>query len=61
MEKGKVNRYSSTDRVGVIQPDEVRFFVDEVQDAGSLAPGQHVEYDVIFGPKGPEAVDVHKD
>lgn len=62
MEQGKVTAFDLTAGVGGINPDEkadeLRFLASSVQEATSLKADQRVEYEVVWGAKGPEATDV---
>ena len=61
---GTVRTFDSADGCGYVHPedgrDDLLFFVSHDDDTGqALRRGDHVEFGVIYGPKGPEAADVH--
>ena len=61
---GTVQTFDADEGYGSIHPEDghgdLPFFVSTGDEAGHvLHHGDHVEFDVIHGPKGPEAADVH--
>ncbi len=65
MEHGHVQQFSSDDGFGVIRPDDdkpdLSFLATSVESSDGLTDGDQVAYEVIYGAKGPEAVDIHDD
>ena len=62
--QGHVIQFSYTESFGSIHPDDdsgdVRFVASSVEGSRSLQVSERVEFDVIYGPTGPEAVDVRR-
>ena len=65
MDLGTVQEFDADEGYGSIHPEDghsdLPFFVesDTAKNVLVLRRGDHVEFDVIHGAKGPEAVDVH--
>ena len=64
MTHGIVSGFSAADGFGMIHPDDergdLRFSAESVAGNRTITVGDHVEFDVVHGPKGPEAVDVRQ-
>lgn len=65
MPKGKVKWFNSRKGYGFIEQedgDDVFVHFSAVQEEGfkTLAEGEEVEFDVVEGPKGPQAANVKR-
>ncbi len=62
--QGTVAHFNYLDGFGVIRPDEggrdIHFLSSAVRGTKSLPTDQRVEFDLIYGPKGPQAVDIRR-